>query len=105
MSSYEEILNFPFLGFYFFAILTWIVSTIIGTGFFVAQMAFFAKVSPKDIGGTYMTLLNTFANLGSMWVTPFAFQSVDFLTVKEKVESSSAGGGKEEEKIVVDGML
>eukprot|EP00961_Rhodomonas_salina_P133042 1790556-Rhodomonas_salina.1 len=31
---------------------------------FVSQMAFFAKVSEPRIGGTYMTLLNTIANLG-----------------------------------------
>jgi PAT family acetyl-CoA transporter-like MFS transporter 1 len=31
---------------------------------FVSQMAFFAKVSDPKIGGTYMTLLNTLANLG-----------------------------------------
>ena len=33
---------------------------------FVAQMAFFARVSDPRIGGTYMTLLNTIANLGSL---------------------------------------
>jgi len=31
---------------------------------FVAQMAFFARVSDPLIGGSYMTLLNTLANLG-----------------------------------------
>nr|KAG5698987.1 hypothetical protein BaRGS_033500 [Batillaria attramentaria] len=31
---------------------------------FVAQMAFHAKISDPIIGGTYMTLLNTVANLG-----------------------------------------
>ena len=30
-------------------------------------MSFFAKVSDPAIGGTYMTLLNTLANLGSKW--------------------------------------
>ncbi len=33
-------------------------------GMFVAMMAFNAKVSDPRIGGTYMTLLNTVANLG-----------------------------------------
>lgn len=32
---------------------------------FVSQMAFFARVSDPNIGGTYMTLLNTMANLGN----------------------------------------
>jgi len=31
---------------------------------FVSMMAFSAKVSDPRIGGTYMTLLNTVANLG-----------------------------------------
>ena len=31
---------------------------------FVAQVSFFAKVSDKKIGGTYMTFLNTMSNLG-----------------------------------------
>ena len=31
---------------------------------FVSQMAFFAQISDAKIGGTYMTLLNTVANLG-----------------------------------------
>ena len=31
---------------------------------FVSQMAFHAKISDPAIGGTYMTLLNTVANLG-----------------------------------------
>eukprot|EP00966_Prymnesium_polylepis_P116816 2699538-Prymnesium_polylepis.1 len=33
----------------------------------VAQ-AFFNRVSDPAIGGTYMTMLNTFANLGGSWV-------------------------------------
>ncbi len=36
---------------------------------FVAQMALFAKVSDPRIGGTYMTLLNTMANLGYKWTS------------------------------------
>lgn len=34
---------------------------------FVAQMAFFSRVSDPVIGGSYMTLLNTIANVGSRW--------------------------------------
>eukprot|EP00908_Phaeocystis_cordata_P024475 Transcript_6930.p2 GENE.Transcript_6930~~Transcript_6930.p2 ORF type:complete len:543 (-),score=212.14 Transcript_6930:84-1661(-) len=34
---------------------------------FVAQMAFFNRVSDPKIGGTYMTMLNTLANLGGQW--------------------------------------
>jgi hypothetical protein len=38
---------------------------------FVSQMAFFARVSEPRIGGTYMTLLNTIANLGGPPPPPF----------------------------------
>lgn len=34
---------------------------------FNSQMAFFSKIADPSIGGTYMTLLNTVANLGSKW--------------------------------------
>ena len=37
---------------------------LIGTSMFVSQMAFFNRVSDPRIGGSYMTLLNTMANLG-----------------------------------------
>lgn len=34
---------------------------------FNAQMTFFASRVDRNIGGSYMTLLNTFANLGGTW--------------------------------------
>jgi len=34
---------------------------------FVSQMAFFNRVSDPAIGGTYMTMLNTFNNLAGQW--------------------------------------
>jgi hypothetical protein len=34
---------------------------------FIAQMAFFNRVSDARIGGTYLTMLNTLANLGGQW--------------------------------------
>ena len=44
---------------------------------FVAQMAFFNRVSDPTIGGTYMTMLNTITNLGNMWPKTLAFYLVD----------------------------
>jgi MFS transporter, PAT family, solute carrier family 33 (acetyl-CoA transportor), member 1 len=44
---------------------------------FSAQMAFFAKVADPAIGGTYMTLLNTLSNLGSMIASQVALRSID----------------------------
>ena len=49
---------------------------------FVASMAFFARMSDPLVGGTYMTLLNTFANLGNMWSKSFSLWFVDQITVK-----------------------
>lgn len=47
---------------------------------FVAVMAFFARVSDPVVGGTYMTLLNTLANLGGNWPSTLALWFVDSLT-------------------------
>ena len=40
----------------------------LNTVHFVSFMAFYSRVSDADIGGTYMTLLNTVSNLGFKWV-------------------------------------
>lgn len=45
-------------------------------------MAFFAKVSDTRIGGTYMTLLNTLANLGNQWNSAPGYFFLDKLTIK-----------------------
>ena len=47
---------------------------------FVAQMAFFARVSDPSIGGTAMTLFNTVANLGSKWPSSLALFMAEPLT-------------------------
>lgn len=49
------------------------------TGMFIAQMAFHNKIADPSIGGTYMTLLNTIANLGWMWVAPVALLAMEAL--------------------------
>jgi hypothetical protein len=43
------------------------LGSVLATVMFVAQMSFFARIADPAIGGTYMTLLNTLANLGSKW--------------------------------------
>jgi len=60
------------------------VHSAMSTSMFTAQMAFFARVSDPEIGGSYMTLLNTFANLGYLWTTMVATRLVDMLTVKSE---------------------
>ena len=52
---------------------------------FVAQMAFFNRVSDPKIGGTYMTMLNTIANLGGQWPAPAV------LALKSSLEGLSTG--------------
>ncbi|XP_078488430.1 acetyl-coenzyme A transporter 1 [Ciona intestinalis] len=56
---------------------------------FVAVMAFNAKISDPHIGGTYMTLLNTVANLGGNWPSTLALWYVDALTTTNCVGGTS----------------
>lgn len=49
-----------------------VVYEIAGNLAFISIMAFFSRVSDPAIGGSYMTLLNTIANLGSKWTTSTA---------------------------------
>jgi PAT family acetyl-CoA transporter-like MFS transporter 1 len=60
---------------------------------FNAQMTFFAHRVDPAIGGTYMTLLNTAANLGGTWPASVVMYLVGQLTVPP--ECSSVNGGKE----------
>jgi len=55
------------------------VFKVCNTGMFIAQMAFHNKIADPTIGGTYMTLLNTIANLGWMWVAPVALMAMEWL--------------------------
>lgn len=43
-------------------------------------MAFFARISDTSVGGTYMTMLNTFTNLGGNWPSWIALRYVSELT-------------------------
>lgn len=81
---------------------------------FVSIMAFHAKISDPIIGGTYMTLLNTVANLGGVWPASLSLWAVDGLTwtscngvahlactsLQDKKACSDAGGTC---NILVDG--
>lgn len=50
---------------------------------FIAILAFFSRISDPRFGGTYMTLLNTLSNLGTIWCNVLVLGVVDFLTLKE----------------------
>ncbi|OUC46481.1 AmpG permease [Trichinella nativa] len=58
---------------------------------FVSQMAFHAKVSDPTVGGTYMTLLNTVANLGGNWPLTVALSLTELVTMR-RCEKGVAGG-------------
>eukprot|EP00940_MAST-03C_sp_MAST-3C-sp2_P002007 g2007.t1 len=61
-----------------------LVHTTVSSVMFTAQMAFHNGIARNltRLGGTYMTLLNTFANLGGMWPTTFAMSVSDSLSVE-----------------------
>lgn len=48
----------------------------------LSKTSFFTKISDKSIGGTYMTLLNTIANIGNHWPITTALYLVDTFTNK-----------------------
>jgi len=57
------------------------LQTIVNSLQFNAQMTFFAHRVDPAIGGSYMTLLNTAANLGGTWPSSFVMYLVGQLTV------------------------
>lgn len=68
--------------FYFGSLLgVMILHEVAGTLIFISLMTFFNKVSDPNIGGTYMTFLNTVSNLGSKWPNSVALWFQPKLTV------------------------
>lgn len=70
---------------YYYAILL-IIQTIHDIQFnimTVALGAFYYRISDTRFGGTYMTLLNTLSNLGTLWSKSAAIGLIDVLTFKE----------------------
>jgi PAT family acetyl-CoA transporter-like MFS transporter 1 len=59
----------PFPSYFLVFTLVMVFHEISSTLIFTSQMSFFSKIAhpSHSIGGTYMTLLNTIANLGSKW--------------------------------------
>ncbi|XP_026812243.1 acetyl-coenzyme A transporter 1-like [Rhopalosiphum maidis] len=50
---------------------------------FISTLAFFSRISDCRIGSTYMTLLNTFANLAYIWTSTASLGLIDVLSFKE----------------------
>ncbi|KAJ3923140.1 acetyl-coenzyme A transporter 1-domain-containing protein [Lentinula edodes] len=68
-------------GFFVFLIVHTVFSSFSSTVQFVGISAFHTRISDPLIGGTYMTLLNTFTNLGGTWPKWFILKGVDALSV------------------------
>jgi len=56
---------------------------------FISFMAFYNRVSDANLGGTYMTILNTISNLGAKWVESVTLFSVDAVSAKICVSVST----------------
>lgn len=69
------------LGFFAFLIFHTVLSSFASTVQFVGISAFHTRVSDPLIGGTYMTLLNTFTNMGGTWPKWFVLKGVDLFSV------------------------
>lgn len=58
---------------------------------FNSQTSFFSKIADPSIGGTYMTLLNTAANLGSKWPNFLSLYLLQYLTFSTCKNNHSNG--------------
>ncbi|KAI0318800.1 MFS general substrate transporter [Amylostereum chailletii] len=68
-------------GFFVFVVVHTVLASFSSTIQFVGISAFHTRISDPLIGGTYMTLLNTFTNLGGTWPKFFVLKGIDLFTV------------------------
>ncbi|KAI0294849.1 acetyl-coenzyme A transporter 1-domain-containing protein [Multifurca ochricompacta] len=68
-------------GFFAFLVLQTVLGSFASTIQFVGLAAFHTRISDPAIGGTYMTLLNTFTNLGGTWPKYFVLKAVDLFSI------------------------
>ena len=80
-SAQETPGHFP-LWFYLFLVSAFLIHQVFVNSMFVSIMAFHTQISDPILGGTYMTLLNTFTNLGGNWPNTVALSLIDMLTWK-----------------------
>ncbi|KAG2044232.1 acetyl-coenzyme A transporter 1-domain-containing protein [Suillus americanus] len=67
-------------GFFVYLIIHTVLQGLASTIQFVGISAFHTRISDPLIGGTYMTLLNTFTNLGGTWPKYFVLKGVDYFS-------------------------
>lgn len=82
--------NGPSTSFFVVTVIVLSLNELAGNLIFGAMMAFFARISDPSIGGTYMTLLNTIANLGSKWPNILFLWILPHLTYSQCIFSPSA---------------
>lgn len=63
-------------------------TTMISQVMFAGAMGFITRISDPRLGGTYMTLFNTIANLGSKWTNTAFFSAVAFYADYARAEPS-----------------
>lgn len=68
VNSYSNMGSDVFL---FLLIVLTLYGITVSSALFVLIGAFFSKVSDDDVGGTYLTFLNSISNMGNMWTTSF----------------------------------
>jgi PAT family acetyl-CoA transporter-like MFS transporter 1 len=73
--------SFP-VYFYALMMLIFLIHQIFTNCMFVSTMSFAAQISDPVMGGTYMTMLNTFTNFGGNWPATASLYLVNILTVK-----------------------
>lgn len=66
--------------YFFFVILQHLLTSFMSTVQFVSITSFHTQIADVNIGGTYMTLLNTVSNLGGTWPKLVAFWLIDKLS-------------------------
>ena len=71
------------VSFYLMCIGAYCLHQVASYSIFVAIMAFHAQISDANVGGTYMTLLNTVTNLGGNWPVTTLLSIVDDVTWKQ----------------------
>ncbi|PSS37197.1 hypothetical protein PHLCEN_2v968 [Hermanssonia centrifuga] len=69
------------MGFFVLLIFQTVLGSFAGTIQFGGISAFHTRIADPVVGGTYMTLLATFTNLGGTWPRYFVLKGVDFFTV------------------------
>ncbi|KAI8054169.1 acetyl-coenzyme A transporter 1 [Gilbertella persicaria] len=81
------------VGMFYFGVimLSTVLSSFMSTVQFVSISAFMTSIADPVIGGTYMTLLNTFSNFGGTWPKFFVLEAVDYFTVNTCSLSNDAG--------------